>query len=372
MTCSILIAVAASNIRAKPSPWILASDASLQWEAGVQAWVGPDLARELELGRHSLMKPLWNRLLRPLEARSRAAGTLDPEQELPEDRVRTHPLWSMLAKSLQFQVPGRRPAPSGTHINILEVRAGLRAEKQQQSRRSPRTRFNLAMDSQVALGAIGKGRSSSRAINRELQRSLPYHLSYDSYLDLMYFPTAENPADDGTRNVTLRSPSEEPPSWFAAAQTGNFAPLDDWLSTLDSTPEAALDLPPLEEIVVVGRPLLSRKEARLAWRTSGRARRQKPEGHDTAPKLSCGTQTLSKEIQLLFADIPLRQFVTCDGKLPDLSARGFLDLYSERFLWGGARSGQADQPVGLDLRIEPRCLRGPPGSDRPAKDLAAG
>ncbi|CAE7868529.1 ANK3 [Symbiodinium sp. KB8] len=226
-TAAILISTAATNLRARASPVLVASDASLEWEAGVENEVGPTMAREI--ARHALIKPLWNRLLRPGAARERAVGCLATEEELPADEIKAHPLWSKLARALQYGGAWRRPCRRGRHINISEVRAGLQAELHQ-ARKRPRSRHNLAMDSQVALGALGKGRSSSQAINKELRRSLPAHLGYESYLDLMYYASAENPADDGTRNVPLRAPTEELPSWWPAALEGDFVGLDAWLA----------------------------------------------------------------------------------------------------------------------------------------------
>ncbi|CAE7913453.1 unnamed protein product, partial [Symbiodinium necroappetens] len=156
----------------------------------------------------------------------------------------------------------------------------------------------------VALGALGKGRSSSSAINRELRRSLPAlpaQLGYESYLDLMYYASAENPADDGTRNVPLRAPCEELPHWWAAALQGEFAELDAWLAERGALPQDALGLPPLTELGVVG------------------------------------TQaTLPLRIQELLRAIPKQQFLTAGGKAPDLCEKGFLDLYSGSY--GAARA----------------------------------
>ena len=115
------------------------------------------------------------------------------------------------------------------------------------------------MDSQVALGALGKGRSSSAAINRELRRSLPAHLGYESYLDLMYYASAENPADDGARNVPLRAPSEDLPQWWSAALLGDFTGLDSWLAERGALPRDALGLPPLAELGVMRAALATRK-----------------------------------------------------------------------------------------------------------------
>ncbi|CAE7648407.1 Cdk10, partial [Symbiodinium necroappetens] len=305
-TSAILISTAATNLRARPSPVLVATDASLDWEAGVEAEIGPEVAREV--ARHALIKPLWNRLLRP--------------GELPEDEVKAHPLWSKLARALQYGGAWRRPCRRGRHINISEVRAGLQGELRH-ARRRPRSRLNLAMDSQVALGALGKGRSSSSAINRELRRSLPAHLGYESYLDLMYYASAENPADDGTRNVPLRTPSEELPHWWAAALQGEFAGLDAWLAERGALPQDALGLPPLTELGVVRTQVTSRKEARRSWWQRPSQRRL-----DKA--------TLPLHIQRLLRALPEQQFLTAGGKAPDLCEKGFLDLYSGSY--GAARA----------------------------------
>ena len=326
MTSAILISTAATNLRARASPVLVASDASLEWEAGVEAEVGPGMAREI--GRHALIKPLWNRLLRPGAARERAAGCLAPEEELPADEVKAHPLWSKLARGLQYGGAWRRPCRRGRHINISEVRAGLHAELRQ-ARKRPRSRHNLAMDSQVALGALGKGRSSSHAINRELRRSLPAHLGYESYLDLMYYASAENPADDGTRNVPLRPPTEALPSWWPAALDGDFSGLDAWLAERGSLPQDALGLPPVTELGVVRNPVATRREARKLWwqQPSSRAARGRacPTVH-----ASLG-QSLPQAARTLLEAVPLRQFVTVGDTGPDLGKKGFLDLYSGSF-----------------------------------------
>ena len=83
LTCALLVPVAATNLRFRPSPWLLATDASLEWEAEVFAEIGPFLS--LELG---LIRPLWTRLLQPGAARLRAAGLL--EDEMPEEGVSKH------------------------------------------------------------------------------------------------------------------------------------------------------------------------------------------------------------------------------------------------------------------------------------------
>ena len=233
-----------------------------------------------------------------------------------------------LRRALQYGSSWRRPCRRGRHINISEVRAGLQAELRH-ARRRPQSRLNLAMDSQVALGALGKGRSSSAAINRELRRSLPAHLGYESYLDLMYYASAENPADDGARNVPLRAPSEDLPQWWPAALLGDFTGLDSWLAERGALPRDALGLPPLAELGVMRAAVATRKEARRLWwqRPSLRNGRCGPGVQLQRP----GSADLSESVQALLRFFPEQQFLTASRKPPDLSKRGFLDLYSGSF-----------------------------------------
>ena len=166
LLCALLVPVAATNLRTRPSPWLSATDASLDWQAEVRSWDGEAFGQEL--ARHALAKPVWSRLLRPAEALKRAAGILDPEDELPGGSCTCHPLWVELATALKFEILWRKASKPGRHINVSELEAALPAEARH-ARTSPCSRFNVALDSQVALGAILKGRSSSRALNRELR-----------------------------------------------------------------------------------------------------------------------------------------------------------------------------------------------------------
>ena len=77
------------------------------------------------------------------------------------------------------------------------------------------TRALIAGDSQVALVALLKGRSSSKALNKELQSSLGWYLGGGLQPQFAYFPTDLNPADDPTRSLEVREPKDEPVEPFA-------------------------------------------------------------------------------------------------------------------------------------------------------------
>ncbi len=95
---------------------------------------------------------------------------LEPEDELPGVGLTSHPLWSYLARGLEYEEVWVAEDFGQPHINLLELKAFLKEERRlcclhQQKRCLP------GLDSQVCLGALVKGRSSSPSINRALRCS---------------------------------------------------------------------------------------------------------------------------------------------------------------------------------------------------------
>ena len=189
LTAAALIPLSAFDLRARPAPCIVCSDASETGKASVAATVSPVLSQELY--RHTLQKGLWTRLLRPLPEYLRTSGHLDPGDEMPTEIHASHPLRDEAATCLAYStlVPMLKPR-TRRHINILELEAALEAEKAA-SQRFRRSRFVQLLDSQVALRALVKGRSASEGLNSVLRRSIAGCLpAYD------YINTKANPADD--------------------------------------------------------------------------------------------------------------------------------------------------------------------------------
>ena len=92
-----------------------------------------------------------------------------------------------------------------SHINLLELRVVLRLvlslvlEKRS-------TRVVSFIDSNVCRCALGKGRSSSRAISSILRRLNTYLIAGGIWMVNPYMPTRLNAADDPTRLCSLRQP----------------------------------------------------------------------------------------------------------------------------------------------------------------------
>ena len=92
-----------------------------------------------------------------------------------------------------------------SHINVLESHAGV-ATLDIAARTSPDSRFINLVDSQVAKGALAKGRSTSTGLQATCKRSAAIQLAAGLYPGWTYAPTRLNVADDPTRHAVIRSP----------------------------------------------------------------------------------------------------------------------------------------------------------------------
>eukprot|EP00435_Cladocopium_sp_Y103_P064341 s255_g26.t1 len=244
---AILMPMAATNLRARPPEVVAAADASNWGEAGVFSKIPRAIGKELT--RHCLRKSVWVRLLTPSQALLKNHGMLPEEEELPDENqcFRSNALWTWLAEGLNYQLLFSKAKSGNRHINIGEVRSVLRTEKIL-SCRNPGGRILCGADSQVALGALIKGRSSSPAINEELCRSLPWMLALDSYLDLMYYHTSSNRADDPIRGRAIERARRELPSWWKSLAAGDYQEFDVWLHEHGLDAESLSELPDFSEL----------------------------------------------------------------------------------------------------------------------------
>jgi hypothetical protein len=245
-----LVPAAVTDIRAEFCSRAYTVDASDWGEAVRRAPLDPSLAAEV--ARHSLKKGTWTRLLAPGAARLRAHGDLDVLDELPNphETYRTRLLWMELFETLTYRTAWKRESRAKRHINIGELRAFLKAERL--SRQTGKaSRVLIGGDSQVALGAVLKGRSASSSRNKELQASLGAGGLY-SYC--LYVPTKVNPADAPTRGLEVPRPVRPSPSWWASALEGRFEfdELDEWLQEHDCDPYSLSGLSDPDELLKPG------------------------------------------------------------------------------------------------------------------------
>ena len=120
-----------------------------------------------------------------------ATGTLLHPSAWPRRSI--EPAWWHWKVVLSYPQKGR-------HINVQELHAVLQSYRwKMRSKNEIRTRAVHALDSQVAMSVIVKGRSSSRQLNYLLKKLNALILACSGQLALVYVRTDLNPADKPSR-----------------------------------------------------------------------------------------------------------------------------------------------------------------------------
>lgn len=322
--CSLAVLgpLASYDLRAEFRGYVGATDASGSWMAGVRAPLSPVAVQEL--ARFSLKKSTWSRLLPPGRAYLREKGLLRPDEELPGDSFVSHPIWKTLSTSLHYTESWRCRCRKEGHINVHELRAFIIEEKRV-ARECKQKRLLSGLDSQVALGALVKGRSSSAPLNKLLRTNLCYPLGSGIFNYYMYFLSEDNRADGPTRDSLPKPPDADPPQWLTDLHLGDFEAFD---SFLESLPEDQ-QLNPFDfSTLMNGKGLDIRPRSQLPKATrlkeSLPAKIEKKAFDDTVQK------PLDETTFELLMTFDLKQFFF-KGEAPDFSKAGGLDLFSGNF-----------------------------------------
>ena len=132
-------------------------------------------------------------------------------------------------------------APPPAHINIQELR-GVRTLVRRLARSDSGPRRQLVgIDSNVVVGCLSKGRSSSRDLNRVLRSFLPEQVFADIYVGVLGVSSKQNPADaPSRRRRTRRLAVDAPQEWAVRFVHGDLAAITAVLpadSRIDWLPE---------------------------------------------------------------------------------------------------------------------------------------
>ena len=155
LVCAALIPAAVVNLRAVQRARVVATDASNWGEAAVIAPAPIEFVAELH--RFALRKAVWAKLLSPSQAWLRGHGLLSPEEELPEESesFKMNPIWRVAAECLTYKLLFSEASEKHRHINISEIRAFLRAEREL-GRKWPSSREILEWIHRSDLAALSK------------------------------------------------------------------------------------------------------------------------------------------------------------------------------------------------------------------------
>eukprot|EP00971_Amphidinium_carterae_P339549 6477411-Amphidinium_carterae.1 len=125
-------------------------------------------------------------------------------------------VWEQLIAKQRFRLITKYRFRSSAHINVKELLAARTALRHLVSSPSLwHTRAMIAIDSQVVVHCLKKGRSSSRAINQILQTMLGDSLSTGARLVPVWVATECNPADAPTRRRRIPAPVSPEEAYFA-------------------------------------------------------------------------------------------------------------------------------------------------------------
>ena len=353
-TLALLGPLAAVNFRCQYADFIIATDSSSNWEAAVSADLAPQLVQEV--CRRSLRKGIWTKLLPPSKAWMREHDVLEPGDEVPGDSYSAHPLWKLLARALEYKFNWRQKILDRRHINLTELEANLKSERRCAANLRHR-HLLFALDSQVSLGALVKGRAASAALNVMLQRSLPWILGADLYGHYIYFPSPYNRADCPTRDRDIDPPDLALPAWWDAACAGDFKEFDAWCDEQEAAvvePEFELsDLDRREPVDIrTARALRDEDWAKAATNFLPVSEVRAATRNDfVAPSETVGNdQTLHEEALAILQSFDRVQFFSTEKPLV-LRSPGALDLYSGKF--GVARQlARIGAPWVLTFEIE--------------------
>ena len=116
------------------------------------------------------------------------------------------------------------------HINVLECRV-YKSFLKHAAKAHARQRLVTLLDSRVTMGAVAKGRSSSKALSRVLRTSLCYVLGGSLYPGSLHCRSKWNRADGPSRDREVEGPTRNEPPWLTQLKVGNFVLFDQMVSS---------------------------------------------------------------------------------------------------------------------------------------------
>ena len=145
-------------------------------------------------------------------------GASPPPLKLTSSRCACADLVTPADRSVLFGYQFRAP----NHINILELTALASLIRHLAKPGSAKTEILCCVDSRVVLGAVSKGRSSSRRLNYCLRRLAFECPSASLSIDLLWLPSWGNPADAPSRSTSLEKWRRSLPIWAKQPPTLQF------------------------------------------------------------------------------------------------------------------------------------------------------
>ena len=204
LCCGLILPFAHTNVKWGVSCRIGASDASLSHGGRAAASVTKPIAQTLyryaeHKGEHIRLD--WEK------------GSIQPVSQMQ----RAPPELENLISDLPWNTTESCSFAHRQHINILEAKMIKHELCDIVMSSSKPLRCVLLVDSRAAAGAWGKGRSSSRQLNRVIRQSLGWSIAGRKSLHLVWVRSECNPADFPSRKKRIPEPRIEPSEISKAA-----------------------------------------------------------------------------------------------------------------------------------------------------------
>ena len=120
------------------------------------------------------------------------------------------------------------------HINIQELKAIQDEIRRSTERGEHDLRIVVCCDSRVDVGALAKGRTSSRSLSVSLRKLCVLCNAFGIQLRVLWVGTKSNPADHSSRNAVIPPPG----------------PVSDWLQKVyDQEPRMLLFMVPVKVVL---------------------------------------------------------------------------------------------------------------------------
>jgi len=151
----------------------------------------------------------------------------DAERMIADDGFPSEMLWlNDLGRNLPWTDVVSRPMQRCDHINISELRITLKAAATL-AWKHPGCRIIVLIDSRVAMGAAGKGRSSSFSLNRVLRSFMLEIIGLEAYIGILFVPSRLQPADAALRLRARVALAPGPlPDWARGVLIRDFVAFD--------------------------------------------------------------------------------------------------------------------------------------------------
>ena len=195
----LMLPLAKANLRAPISSLVSATDATVTKAGSCEACVPKAVARFMY--KRSEMKG----------ERVRLDWTTEELKWSPCAMQKPTGYLDELVASLPWKKPRASRFARNAHINIQELVAAADEIRRRAQNGETDKRIILVLDSRVAVGALGKGRSSLKCLNRCLRMFTQAFLCYGLVACPVWVSTKFNPADAPSRNAPLPTPGPRPP-----------------------------------------------------------------------------------------------------------------------------------------------------------------